>query len=190
MAAEQGGARSPRDADDESAQTNPAEKGGWRRFVKHRWVAILLVVSVVAQAAGLIYLQTSRKRPAPKAEPEVALGDFQFSSDRQSGGKAAGAQFSLYITFLEHLDQAARGELDAHRFRVQQAIEQLLRQAHGKDFEDPALEQLKRQIQEQINGCLQMRAVGEVIIVNLRRQPGDGGIVPAGVAADSRPRTE
>jgi flagellar basal body-associated protein FliL len=189
MAAEQTSARAPREAAGDSEQPQAEKKARWQRFLTKKWIAILLGASVVVQGAGLVYLQISRKQPAIRAEPEVPLGDFQFASDSPDGAKIARVRFGLYVTFLEHLDRVARDELAARRFRVQQAIEQLLRQAHSRDFEDPALEQLKRQIQEQINACLEMRAVAEVIIVNLRREAGSRGAVPAGVAVDAGPRT-
>jgi len=61
----------------------------------------------------------------------------------------------------------ARTRLAARKFKVQQDVEQLLRQAHPDDFADPVLAGLKRQLQEQINESLGLRAISEVIITSL-----------------------
>jgi len=73
----------------------------------------------------------------------------------------------LYITLLDGFQQRGRQQLAANRNRVQQDIEQLLRQAHPGDFEDPCLTELKRRIQAQINKSLGVRAVADVIITGL-----------------------
>ena len=59
------------------------------------------------------------------------------------------------------------------RYAVQQDIEELLRQAHGADFADPVLGELKRQLQEQINRTLEMRAISQVIITDLELHQSD-----------------
>jgi len=68
--------------------------------------------------------------------------------------------------------------LDACRFRVQQNVEELLRRAHGGDFDDPGLGELKRQLQERINER-SGRAIAEVIVTDLKLQHNgqDAGLV-------------
>ena len=44
----------------------------------------------------------------------------------------------------------------------------MLRQAHSGDFDDPALNDLKRQIRERIDQALGNRVVSDVIITNLK----------------------
>jgi hypothetical protein len=96
------------------------------------------------------------------------LGNYKFTADKTAGGTVASAEFSLYITVLEGLDRIARTRLDSHKFRVQEEIEALLRQTHSGDFDDPALNDLKRQIRERINQTLGNRVVSDVIIANLK----------------------
>jgi hypothetical protein len=73
----------------------------------------------------------------------------------------------LHIGLLKVDDRVARAKLAANKFRVQQDIEELLRQAGGEDFVDPLLTELKRQLQEQINATIGMRAIAQVIITDL-----------------------
>ncbi len=46
----------------------------------------------------------------------------------------------------------------------------MLRKAHDGDFDDPSLRELKRQMQEQINQTLGMRAIAAVIMADLKLQ--------------------
>ncbi|MEX0866374.1 MAG: hypothetical protein WD030_03380, partial [Pirellulales bacterium] len=68
----------------------------------------------------------------------------------------------------------ARQRLEMHQYRVQQNVEELLRQAHGGDFSDPTLAELKRQMQEKINDTIAVRGISDVIITDLRLQRREG----------------
>jgi flagellar basal body-associated protein FliL len=132
------------------------------------WLALLVVCTLVLHGVGLAYNKMSATRAPVEYSPEISLGNFEFTADKSAGGRISRADFSLYITALEGLDRIARTRLSSYRFRVQQEIELLLRQAHSGDFEDPVLTDLKRQIREQINQVLGNRVVSDVIITNLR----------------------
>jgi len=131
-----------------------------------RGLAILLVVSLVVHGFAFAYYRLAG--PGPSVPPhEIELGEFQFVPADTEVGPIAGAEFSLYVTLLEGFERSGREQLARHRCRVQQDIEQLLRQAHAGDFEDPCLTELKRRIQAQVNKSLGVRAVADVIITGL-----------------------
>ncbi len=93
------------------------------------------------------------------------------SISRPIGARAGGiskADFSLHLALLEPVDPKAGQRLAARKYHIQQDVEELLRKAHSGDFEDPNLTDLKRQLQEQINQAIGLRAISEVIITDLR----------------------
>ena len=61
----------------------------------------------------------------------------------------------------------ARILLKSPALKIEQEIEQLLRRAKQADFEDPILAELKRQVQEIINGILGARVIEEILITAL-----------------------
>jgi hypothetical protein len=137
------------------------------RFFTARWLATLLAISIAIHGIALAVHQICDRADNESVSHEIALGDFEFCGDARGGDDLSGATFALHLTLLDRVDTTARKALTNRRFRVQQDIEQLLRQARSGDFEDPALAGLKRQIQEQINETLGMRAVADVIITDL-----------------------
>ena len=138
------------------------------RLLTRKWLAIILGVSVVFHAVAFGYYKLRAGGSDRPAEGEVSLGEYQFVAPRPVLGQVAEASFSLHLALLAEVDTAARQRLEARTFRVQQEIEQFLRCAHSDDFDDPVLEELKRQLQEQINGTLGLRAIAEVIITDLQ----------------------
>lgn len=182
-----------RDEEAKSAEeeSKPSSKPAfWARFLTRKWIAILLGVSIIVQGLGFTYYQLLRKARAARPSPEVSLGTFQFEADRTELGEVAGAEFSLYIALLEHVDQQARQRLTARKFRVQQDIEELLRQSHSGDFDDPNLRGLKRQLQERVNETLGMRAIADVIITDLKLKQSDKEVEPVTNTADTSPWME
>ena len=150
----------------------------------------MLAVSIVGHAIGFAYF-TLRAHSAPVGpSPEVSLGLFRFVAEPTKGGGIASAEFSLHIALLSQVEEAARGELQAKRFRVQQAVEELTRRAHSGDFDDPLLTGLKRQLQEQINETLGIRVIADVIITDLKLERNAGQIGIITEMADSLPWTE
>ena len=119
--------------------------------------------------ATFVYLRL-QQRTEPPPGPEVGLGAFHFEADRAEGGRIAQADFSLHVALLEPPDPAARCRLIAHTRHVQQAVEELLRKAHGGDFDDPGVHDLKRQLLEQINQALGTRTISEVMVTDLKLQ--------------------
>jgi flagellar basal body-associated protein FliL len=132
------------------------------------WLAFLLISTLVIHGIGLAYYKMSKPNTAIEYSPEIGVANFQFTTDKTAGGRIAGAEFSLYVTALEGLDRIARIRLTSHKYRVQEEIESLLRQTHSGDFDDPALNNLKRQIRERIDQALGNRVVSDVIITNLK----------------------
>ena len=141
-----------------------------KRFLTPRWLFAIIVVSVAAHGAVFGFCRASRAIETENSL-EITLGQFQFTADKSEESPVAKAGFRLHISLLKDIDAIARRRLEARRFTVQQNIEELLRQAHGGDFADPTLIELKRQLQEKINDTLSLRAIGEVIITDLSVEP-------------------
>ena len=150
--------------DDETPKTSPA----WRRLLTKKRLIVLVVVGILAPALGYAAIAASRSTGETSASPEVSLGAFWYETTATAASEKIRAEFQLHLELLAQIDSAARTRLEARRFKVQQNVEELLRQAHNADFEDPSLTELKRQIQVQINETLGMRgAIAEVIVTDL-----------------------
>lgn len=138
------------------------------RLLTRKWLLILLGLSVVGHVIGLTYSQWRATRDSAGLGPEVSLGEFRFVAEPDEGGRVRSAEFRLHIALLGQVEAAARRELAAKRLRVHQAVEELVRRAHGGDFDDPLLAEFKQQLQEQINETLGIRVIDDVIITGLR----------------------
>ena len=120
-----------------SAQAAAAPKTSlFQRSISVKWLLVVVAVSMALHGATFVYLRL-QQRTEPPPGPEVGLGAFHFEADRAEGGRIAQADFSLHVALLEPPDPAARCRLIAHTRHVQQAVEELLRKAHGGDFDDP-----------------------------------------------------
>jgi flagellar basal body-associated protein FliL len=155
-----------KDAVDEAQPKASAKKPIWKRLLSRRSLSIAAAVSVCCFALAMIYHMRSQNQ-TQFVSPEISLGEFEFASPDVAAATIAVAKFNLHIALLTEVDRQARLRFGARKFRVQQDIEELLRLARGGDFEDPRLEELKRQIQEQVNATLDMRAVSQVIVTDL-----------------------
>ncbi len=140
------------------------------RLLSRKGIAGLLILSIVVHLTGIVYFQVFAGGPVTVPDPEIALGEFEFSAGKSELGQITGAKFQLHISPLEKVEPEARYKLHIRKFRVQQDIEELLRQAHGGDFVDPKLAELKRRLQEQVNATLGMRVIADVIITDLELQ--------------------
>jgi len=184
------------DRRDEAASSSDggpqATRSAWyRRFLSWRWLVVLIVVSLVLNGMGLATYRLLGGTRGPEPTPEVALGTYRFLAAPREPGQVETASFSLHIALLEHVEAPARVRLRDRQHRVRQDVEELLRRAHGGDFEDPTLAGLKRQLQEQINDTLGMRAIADVIITNLELTHRQRSAAPAEAqTAEAAPRTE
>lgn len=151
----------------EEQSKDSRKRGLLARIMTPKGIAILVGVSVIAHGIGFAYYRTS-KANAQSVAAEVALGSFRFEGAKNAKGRIAKAEFSIHIALLDQVNKAAHQRLQSRRFRVQQDIEELLRQAHSGDFDDPNLGELKRQLQEKVNETLGIRAIADVIITNLK----------------------
>jgi len=185
-----------RDRKDEPAAPGDGRADGtkaawYRRFLSRRWLVVVIVASLVLHGAGFAWYRMFRGPNGPGPTPEVPLGTYEFVANPQQPGHVARARFSLHIALLSHVDPGARQRLHTREHRVRQNVEELLREAHGGDFEDPGLAGLKRQLQERINETLEMRAIADVVITNLEliyREPFSAPPHPA--TAEARPWAE
>jgi flagellar basal body-associated protein FliL len=173
----------------EKAKT-PAKAASWRRLLTRKWIAILIVASIAIHGIGFACSRLAGKSASATSSPEVSLGVFRFEAGEKEAGRISNAEFSLHIALLDHVDQAARQQLETRRFRVQQDVEELLRRAHSGDFDDPKLGELKRQLQEQINESLGIRAIADVIITDLELDHRDRDLGLATDTAESVPWVE
>jgi len=174
----------------EESVDSPGNKGLFSRFGSRKWVAVILAVSLANFAVGFVCSRLLVGQTSGGSEYEIDLGRFRFAADNAELGRLADAEFDIHIAMLEHVDLPARQRLEAHRRRVQQDIEELLRQAHSGDFDDPTLVELKRQLQEQINETLGLRAIADVIITDLQMTHSAKDAGPVSETADTVPWSE
>lgn len=139
----------------------------FKRFLQRRFLVPFVVVLILSQIALIGYFRASSGVGEQVLSPEVSLGEFQFLSHAMPAEPIARANFQIHVSLLGEAEHDGRLLLSAHRYKVQQEIEQLLRQAHSQDFEDPSLTELKRQIQTMINEILAKQVVAEIIITDL-----------------------
>jgi len=168
-------------------KTGPGKKAFWRRLLPKKWVSIVLGVSIVNFTFGYLCCGTMRKSAEEGENMEVDLGTFRFEARAPELGTIAGAEFTLHIALLDVVDRQARQRLATHTSRVRQNVEELLRKAHGGDFEDPSLGGLKRQIQEHVNETLGIRAIADVMITNLQLRNRDNATPPLVETAQASP---
>jgi len=171
---------------DEPSAT-PAKKPLWARLLTPKWLIILIGASLVVHGIGFAYYQGADRAGSTAPDSEIGLGIFRFEAKNGEGGPIANAEFSLHIALLDKVSRDARDRLQARRFRIQQDIEELLRQAHSADFEDPSLGELKRQLQEKVNETLGVRVIADVIITNLSIQQREGETHTVADTADKVP---
>ena len=131
---------------------------------------LALGVSIVANLAGVFYFRSLAMSARPVATNEISLGNYRFVSDEHEPGQVTEAEFALYIELVRQVDRPARRMLEARRYKVRQSVEELLRTAHGGDFSDPTLRELKSQLQKRINETLEIRAVADVIVTELHTE--------------------
>ena len=173
---------------DDAPQTDAVSKTPLiSRVLQGNWVAKLLALLILVHGLAYVYYGYRRSSATTSRIYEISLGSYRFDTDGAGDDRVAGAQFRLYVSLLSEVDQAGRALIKTHKYKVQQDIEELLRQAHARDFEDPALAELKRQIQETVNQTVGTRVVEHVIITNLQiekvagidAEPADRGPAPA-----------
>jgi hypothetical protein len=138
------------------------------RLLSKQLLGALLAISVVGHAIGYSHHWLTMKSVRGPVGPEVSLGRFRFEANSLDQGPVTEADFALHVSLLSPVDPLARKRLATFKHRVQQGVEQLLREAHGADFDDPTLGELKRRLQEEINRTIGLRAVADVIVTELR----------------------
>jgi flagellar basal body-associated protein FliL len=158
----------PAEGQTESSANSKSKYALFRAKALPYALVLLLISTLVIHGIGWAYYKSIKTSAPVEFSPEIGVGKYQFIADKTAGGRVSGAEFSLYVTALEGLDRIARTLLTSHKFRVQEEIESLLRQTHSGDFDDPTLNDLKRQIRERINQALGNRVVSDVIIANLK----------------------
>jgi flagellar basal body-associated protein FliL len=155
----------------DGAAGNP--KSAWKNRVaaigqtlaKH-WFVGLITLALAVHATGL-WIFAVQRTAQPERTAEVDLGRYEFRNAAPRRGEVSEAAFALHIRFIDEVESRAHRQLADRRYRVEQDIEEILRQAHGVDFADPRLRELKRQLQEQINRSLELRSVADVIVTDL-----------------------
>jgi hypothetical protein len=176
--------------DEQQAERTSSDAGFLARLLTPKWLLALLAASLLGHVVGFISYGLATRRAPISGNLEVPLGEFRFAPDPTDGGHVTEAEFSLHIALLGQVEAQARSELEAKKLRVQQAVEELVRQAHSGDFEDPLLGDLKRMLQEQINQTLGIRAIADVIITDLELERNAKPIGPMTETADSLPWAE
>ena len=137
-------------------------------FWSQKWFLIsLLVGSFMAHGLGFTLYTIRFANSENLSGMEFELGKFEFLSKRTPESTIETAKFNLFISLLSEVDSPARLLLKRHQYKVHQGIEELLRQAHEGDFDDPTLQELKRQLQATINKTIKKKVIDEVIITDL-----------------------
>ncbi len=152
----------------ETGRSRPATPPWWRNLLDPKWLAVFLGLAILVP--GMMYALGHLGSPSQTSEPahgEVRIGEFRFLADSSHRSPIVAATFSLHLALIPEAEALAREKLASHKYRVQQGVEQLLRRARGTDFEDPSLGDLRRQLQEQINETLGIRAVADCIVTDL-----------------------
>ena len=150
---------------------------------------VLLVVTVMAVEAAVLYVLISQSSAAPPpgsgsavtgegvAAPsalsgdvvEVSVGQFQTTNSIAARGSTVHVTFELTATVSRGQAEAFGGAVkDAHKARIRQAVVQVARSSTMEDLKDPELSVVKRQIKEEINKVLRKSYVNEVIISDYR----------------------
>ena len=168
MAQEQ---KQPATPPEEAAQSTPTSgTTKSKTSVSSYALPIALIVSILANLAGVFYFRSLAFQSRPVAAQEIPLGKYRFVAEEHEPGQVTEADFNLYIELVRQAEKPARRLLEARRQKVRQNVEELLRTAHGGDFNDPALKELKNQLQKRINETLEIRAVSDVIVTELELQ--------------------
>jgi flagellar basal body-associated protein FliL len=171
--------------DNSQAASAGKPKSAWfNGKIAQYWLAFLLISTLVLHGIGLAYYKAGKSQASIEYSPEIEVGNFQFKADKSITARITGADYSLYFTALDGLDKVARIRMSSHKYRVQQEIESLMRQSHSGDFEDPSLNDLKRQIRDRINQALGNRVVSDVIVANLKITASNN-VQESSVATDS-----
>lgn len=161
------------DVQEDAAGQPPAEAAGKRdsavrRFVSRRAVVMLLAASIVLNAVGFVVVASTWKRSeAGHAPAEYPLGAYRYLGSRYEPGRVASAEFALHVAAAPGYGEQACSVLEAHKFRLRQGIEELLRRTSPKEFDDIGLRQLKRSIRSRIEEILDTRLVDDVIVTDL-----------------------
>lgn len=159
----------PPTPDEEEAQSKPSAKMiSWKAKVASYAFPIALAVSILANLVGVFYFRSLAIQVYPLAPQEISLGNYSFVSEEHIPGQVTQAQFALHVELIRQAAEPARRLLEVRRYRVRQNLEELLRTAHGGDFSDPTLRGLKGQLQRRINETLEIHAVADVIVTDLR----------------------
>ncbi len=146
------------------------KKRGWQRWINKKTVGGFIAVSIVVHGVGFLYFGIAGPSERGASSGEVSLGDFEYLAPAGNHEGVLKAGFTLHVALIPEMSGIGRSRLNRRKFKVQQDIEELLRQAAAGDFEDPTLTELKRQLQEKINETLDKRVVAEVIITDLSTQ--------------------
>lgn len=138
-----------------------------------KWGLATVALGLLGLGAALAFTRTETVPQGDPASPlpppiEIDLGRFAVAPISSGGNSPALIEFRLHVTFADQRDEAARHQLAARQFRVRQHVEELLRRTTIDDFDNASLVGLKRQLQSQINDCLELQAVRDVIITDLR----------------------
>ena len=160
---------------------------GW--VLNSKVIIVLVVLTVVINAAGLAFHSVGNSGKT-NDDAEHDIGTYHFLANPSEKGQIAAAEFNLHIAVLDDIEKEARRRLAAKKFRVQQDIEELLRKAHGGDFDDPSLGELKRRLQARINETLGMRAIADVIITDLNLERTMPAAKPSDETSQSLPWVE
>jgi len=147
----------------------PDEKkaaGSWKEVFSYKSATVVLSLLLAVNAAIFAGQKFLFSGNSSLPSGEVTLGEFHYLGSDSPDARIRRIDFGVHVHLLNKVDHKGRTLLKLHQFKVEQNIEELLRQAHDADFDDPKLTELKRQIQETINQSLDQRVIEEVLITD------------------------
>ena len=137
-----------------------------------RWFSTIALVlgcllsdPVAAQEAG----ETSPAEDTEATEqetirPTLELGQFNIKDLRPIRNETAKLTFTLYLAFSESLDEQQVDQLEHWKHRLRDQVITAVRVTQMKDFQEPDLSSLRRNILIRVNRLLKSKSVEEVFL--------------------------
>jgi len=149
-------------------------------FLRRYWAAGLILVIVVIHAAIIGYVRTRVARLATAHGDTVEIGRLRFQN---TSDLSTVFQFRLHAVVEPARRIETQGLLTKKRYEVQEAAEQLLRQANIQWLANPTQTEIRERLLEIITQQLHEPLVKRVLITDWLELPA-GNVSHAALASD------
>lgn len=167
---------------DDAIAAKPSGSGFWLKFIA---IAGLLIVVMIVQFL-MLYFMFGESDPVEidPQDPTFLAGEtlddtqttevdisplFNCTNSMSAGSQAIHVSFNLHVEVPSHLSEAFNEAKKAHKNKIRQTVNTIVRSATIEDLNDPNLSMVKRQIREEINKILSQSYVTSVIITDYRK---------------------